>query len=236
VAEHFANEFATTLVGTITGAATSLVVATSSGAPGVNFRIRIDNEYLLVTAGPPGSTTWTVARAQEGSVAATHQNGAAVTHVLTAGGLAQAITDRVPIIRLDYVGGSMFAGTAITATVEFTFLANQNFTVGSSGSVIELSCRGNAQVGGVSGVGGVASRLYLDSAGANTRYDNGGQRVVVSGEFGNPFGGNNSIFVAGLSAGTHTINVKLISEITGVVYQRGPSTVAESFGLQVIEH
>lgn len=234
MAEHFANEPATTLVGTITGAATSLVVASSSGFPAVNFRIRIDNEYLLVTAGPPGSTTWTVARAQEGSTAATHQNGAAVTHVLTAGGLNQALADRVPIIRLDYVGGSMFAGSAISATVEFAFLANQNFTVGAAGSLIEVSCRGNAQVGGTSGVGAVGSRLYLDSAGANTLYYNGGQRIMVSGEFGNPFSGNDPIYIPGLAAGTHTINVKIIAEVTGVVYQRANGY--EFFGLQVIEH
>jgi hypothetical protein len=234
VAEHFANEAATTLVGTITGAATSLVVASSSGFPAVNFRVRIDNEYLLVTAGPPGSTTWTVARAQEGSVAATHQNGAAVTHVLTAGGLVQAIADRVPIIRLDYVGGSMFNGSAITGSAEFAFLADQNFTVGAAGSVIEICCRGCAQVGGVSGVGTAASRAHLDAAGANTIYPIGGQRCMVSGEFANPFAGTNSIYISGLSAGTHTINVKLLSEYSGNVYQRANGY--EFFGLQVIEH
>jgi hypothetical protein len=42
------------------------------------YYIRIDNEVFQVTAGQ-GTTTWTVARGQLGTTAATHANGAAIT-------------------------------------------------------------------------------------------------------------------------------------------------------------
>lgn len=85
MAENFANEYATTLNGAITDVATSLVVTSATGAPAANFRLRIDNEYLLVTA--VAGTTFTVTRGVEGSTAVAHSNAATVTHVLTAGAL-----------------------------------------------------------------------------------------------------------------------------------------------------
>lgn len=89
--ERFSNEAATTLVATITGAATSLTVASSSGFPAANFRIRIDDELMIVTA--VVGTTWTVTRGAEGTGATGHSSGAAIQHVLTAGGLEQALAD-----------------------------------------------------------------------------------------------------------------------------------------------
>lgn len=70
----------------------TFVVASSTGysaATGVTqFRCRIDNEYYLVTN--VSGTTWTAIGGQEGSTATTHLTGAAVTFVLTAGGLANS--------------------------------------------------------------------------------------------------------------------------------------------------
>lgn len=83
--ENLVNDFSTTLNGAITNTATSLVVASATGAPAPNFRIRIDNEIMLVTA--VAGTTWTVSRGQEGTTAAAHSSGATVAHVLTKGGL-----------------------------------------------------------------------------------------------------------------------------------------------------
>lgn len=91
MAENFANEYATALNGAIDNAVTSLVVDSDTGSPDANFRIRIDNEYLLVTA--KAGTTFTVTRGIEGSTAAAHADDAAVTHVLTAGGLRAGIED-----------------------------------------------------------------------------------------------------------------------------------------------
>jgi hypothetical protein len=90
--EKFANNAATTLAAAITTTnGTSITVTSETGFPAVQFRIIIDSEIMLVTT--VATTTWTVARAQEGTTGATHLNGAPVTHILTAGGLAQTLTD-----------------------------------------------------------------------------------------------------------------------------------------------
>jgi hypothetical protein len=82
--EQFANNAQTTLSAAITSTiGTSLSVASASGFPSsAQYRIRVDNELMLVTAGA-GTTTWTVTRGLEGTTAATHSNGATVTQVLT---------------------------------------------------------------------------------------------------------------------------------------------------------
>lgn len=62
-------------------------VSSTTGFPASgNFRVRIDNEILLVTA--VAGTTWTVTRAAEAvagvQTATAHAQGATVTHVPTA--------------------------------------------------------------------------------------------------------------------------------------------------------
>jgi hypothetical protein len=64
-------------------------VLSATGAPAVNFRIRVDDELMLVTG--VSTNTFTVTRGIEGTSAAAHADGALVTHVLTAGSLGQAI-------------------------------------------------------------------------------------------------------------------------------------------------
>jgi hypothetical protein len=88
MSEQYADSAQTTLNGAITSAQTTLTVASAAGLPSVApFRILIDNELMIVTAGA-GTTTWTVTRGAEGTTAAAHSNGATVTQVLTAQGLA----------------------------------------------------------------------------------------------------------------------------------------------------
>jgi len=86
--EQFANNATTTLNGAISStSATSITVASASAFPSVaQFRILIESEIMLVTAGA-GSTTWTVTRGIEGTTAATHADGATVRQILTAGAL-----------------------------------------------------------------------------------------------------------------------------------------------------
>jgi prepilin-type N-terminal cleavage/methylation domain-containing protein len=70
---------ATTLSAGIDEMATTLTVASAAGFPtAAPFRIKIDGEVLLVESGA-GTTTWTVKRAQDGTMAAAHASGAAVT-------------------------------------------------------------------------------------------------------------------------------------------------------------
>lgn len=89
--ESFSNDAETSLSAAIsTTGQTSITVASASGFPASGeYRIRIDNEILKVTAGH-GTTTWTVVRGQEGTSAATHSNSSVVSHVLTAQGLRSA--------------------------------------------------------------------------------------------------------------------------------------------------
>jgi len=131
--EQFTNNAATTLSAAITSTiATTLTVASAATFPQTTqFRIRIDDELLLVTAGA-GLTTWTVTRGIEGTTAATHANGAAVVHVLTAGSLDQARSDFAPLSvcegRLTLVSGSAVptADTFSAGTVYWTpYLGNR---------------------------------------------------------------------------------------------------------------
>ena len=90
----------TTLAAAIsTTSQTSITVASASGFPTVvPYLVKVDDEILLVDSGA-GTTTWTVKRAQAGTVAATHAASAAVTQKqrthLTACG-TQPCTDMVP--------------------------------------------------------------------------------------------------------------------------------------------
>ena len=62
---------------------TTIKVASAAGFPtgATKYSIQIDNEVMQVTGGQ-GTTTWTVARAQSGTTAAAHSQGAAVAWVV----------------------------------------------------------------------------------------------------------------------------------------------------------
>lgn len=86
--EQFSNLAQTTLNGSITAGATSLVVASAANFPALpQFRIVIDQEIFLVTA--VSGTGFTVTPGYEGTAQANHTNGAAVAHIMTAGVASQ---------------------------------------------------------------------------------------------------------------------------------------------------
>lgn len=94
MAENVANDVATTLGASIVdGSTTSITVSSGSGFPSPNFRIRIDNELMLVTS-VGGGTNWTVTRAVEGTSGVSHSNSATVTHVLTAAAVDNIVKER----------------------------------------------------------------------------------------------------------------------------------------------
>lgn len=95
MAENLGNDFSTTLSGAINSSITSLDVASATGSPAANFRIRIDDELMLVTSKGSG-TDWTVTRGIEGTTAASHADAADVYHVVTKGGLDQYLAELVP--------------------------------------------------------------------------------------------------------------------------------------------
>lgn len=88
--EMYCNQGASYLTSSITNSATSIAVATSgaySNFPTTNqFTVRVDSEIMLVTAND-GSGNLTVTRAQEGTTAAAHSQGAIIFSVLTDGAL-----------------------------------------------------------------------------------------------------------------------------------------------------
>jgi hypothetical protein len=61
----------TTLANAMTAGQTTLTVASATGFPTSAFTLRVDDEYMAVTAGF-GTTTWTVTRGINGSTAAAH--------------------------------------------------------------------------------------------------------------------------------------------------------------------
>jgi len=85
MAELFKNLASTTLNGDHDDTTTSIAVVSAMGFTTGDFRILIDSEIMKVTG--VSGTTLTVARHQEGTSAASHTNGTAVYHVLTAGAL-----------------------------------------------------------------------------------------------------------------------------------------------------
>lgn len=94
VTEQFANTASSTLTATIGNSDTSLTVASAALFPSVpQFRITVDSEIMLVTA--VAGAVFTVTRGIESTAAATHLSGATVTHLLTAGALAQFRSDNI---------------------------------------------------------------------------------------------------------------------------------------------
>lgn len=102
MAENFGNNYVTTLAADVSDTDTTLTVGAAPVGLSPNFRIIIDQELMLVT-GVSGAT-FTVTRGIEGTTAVAHTAAAPVSHVLTAGGLIQAISEggRYPV--QDYTG------------------------------------------------------------------------------------------------------------------------------------
>ncbi|MBN2132407.1 MAG: hypothetical protein JW741_23095 [Sedimentisphaerales bacterium] len=85
MAEQFKNLASTTLDGAIDDEVTTITVASAMGFTGGDFRILVDSEIMKVTA--VSGLDFTVTRGAEGTSPSSHDNGAAVKHVLTAGAL-----------------------------------------------------------------------------------------------------------------------------------------------------
>lgn len=91
--ERFINNFQTTLSSGINDSTTTIPVAAGTSVAS-QFRARIDDEIIIVTAGGTG-TSWTATRGAEGTSNVSHSSGATVTIVLTAGALQQMTADQV---------------------------------------------------------------------------------------------------------------------------------------------
>jgi hypothetical protein len=87
--DRWTNSAQTTLSGnggSITAGATTMKVAATLPFPLTSisyYRVLVDNEIMQITGGQ-NTLTWTVARGLEGTAAASHNDGAAVTHDISA--------------------------------------------------------------------------------------------------------------------------------------------------------
>jgi hypothetical protein len=120
MSEKYANAFATQLASSMFAGDLSAQVAAAAPAAlwGGQFRIAVDAELMLVTAGA-STTTWTVTRGVEGTVAAGHTSGSAVTHVLTAASLLGASG----VLDVRTVGATGDGATDDTAALQAAFSA-----------------------------------------------------------------------------------------------------------------
>lgn len=162
MAENFANEYQSTLSAAITStSATSISVTSATGAPATNFRIRIDDEYMLVTG--VSGTTLTVTRGVEGSTAATHTNGSPVTHVLTAGGLAQYVSENGGSggFLHSYAGYNTIGGTAEGVTGWRQFVQKITLASDKFCASVDIYCKQNNAGNGY----GIAGFIYDDVSG-----------------------------------------------------------------------
>ena len=122
--ELFANNAATTLSGnggSITNVATTLIVASATQFPATgNFRIIIGSEIMIVTG--VSGTTFTVTRGAEGTSNVTHNDGDAVTHILTAGSIAALLSVMTPQGRLTLTSGTPEMTSSVTGatTIYYT--------------------------------------------------------------------------------------------------------------------
>src|SRR5262245_48994230 len=97
----FTNGAQTALDGAIDASTTTIVVVSITDFPpslaaGEFFYIAIENELQKVTAmGGTGNKTWTVTRGEDGTTAATHATGTAVTNTLNKGAM-DFLRDSIP--------------------------------------------------------------------------------------------------------------------------------------------
>jgi hypothetical protein len=138
----------------------TFIISNAAGFPSPNFRIKIDNEIMLVTN--VVSTTFTVSRGQEGTSAAAHLLGASVWGVITAGALNAWLTTSGVASFNTRTGTVTLTSSDVTTALTFTpynatnpagYIPNTNvaflnavetFTKTQSGAVHVLSVSGNA--------------------------------------------------------------------------------------------
>ena len=115
MAELFVNDPGTTLAAGCTALATFIIVTGASGYPtSGNFRIKIDQELMMVTG--VSGVTWTVTRGIESTTPTTHLSGAAINHTVTAGGLIAGFSDSTQIGTYASLPSPLRSGTLYMCT------------------------------------------------------------------------------------------------------------------------
>lgn len=139
MAENNANDPVTTLAVGIGAGDLALTLSSVAGTgpnpfPAAPFRIRIDNELILVGA-RVGTACSALTRGAESTIAAAHAVGATVRQILTVAGLADAITSGAAGIT--QLTGDVTAGPGSGAQV--ATLANTAVTPGTYGDATTVA-------------------------------------------------------------------------------------------------
>lgn len=139
-----------------------------------------------------------------------------------------------PTLLLDFTETTNLSVTGMSAATWTDVKANQNFTVVSATSLIEIAIRGFA-IPNVAASNEIASRVVIDSAGTPINEALGG--FFYSTNVGNYFAGSGSIFISGLTAAVHTIKIQAYSVTASNQFLcRTSSTPPEFLRMQIIEH
>ena len=134
------NGYSSTLNGSITIGATSMVVASATGLPSEgDFYLDISGEIVLVTH--VSGTTLTLVRAQEGTTAVAHNSGKAITDVITAGEFTNRANEQMGLQALPYGRCTRWDGSALTTltATDFTLIntaTGSDIQDGNDGTII----------------------------------------------------------------------------------------------------
>jgi hypothetical protein len=172
--ETYINNYTVTTAASISNSATSLSVSAAASVAG-GFRILVESELMLVTAGGTG-TTWTVTRGVEGTTATSHADSLPVNIVMTAAGLSNILAQNSNMVLLEEHTASSSADLEFTSCISSTYdtyvIQFVNVLPATNGVDLYLECSTN---GGSSW--DTTSGHY---SWANFRFFYGG-----NGEFGN---------------------------------------------------
>lgn len=139
---------------------------------------------------------------------------ASAAGALSAAGFAKLATLQVPVLRLNYTAATdILAGAAIAATTWTDCVPNQNFTVSSAASRLDIEVRIMVSVTNGAALNSLALRAVIDSAGAATPFKLQGTNLIASARGGL---GGGLITNVGLAAGAHTIKIQVYGSVAWV--------------------
>jgi hypothetical protein len=159
--EQYENNYSTQLNGAIDSDDTTIVVDAAPVTMTGSFRIKIDNELILV--GSVSGTSFTgCTRGVEGTTAASHSDNAIVKHVLTADALENIISETVSGIPVTTLGYNTVGASTLSPGADNRGQAKK-VTITQAGTILGVS--GYFKMVGGPGTGALWGAVYTDNAG-----------------------------------------------------------------------
>jgi len=204
-----------------------IMASNGAGAVGWN-QLRngmvLDRELAPIKVAPGGVAS-TVMRTTDGTTA-------------SFGKIQAADMDALPgsavVMLLNHVENTdLFSGSSWPANVSQPFGTAKSFTVQSATSIIEIAVRVGIYNTSNPATGGETQSLLIVDGAVVYRLGSAG-----SNSTGNPFAGAQPVYITGLSAGTHSVQVWAFGNATtnGWYCRCGSQPTLEYFTIQVIEH